>query len=975
MTFLPDAGQSLALDHAAGPLLVLGAPGTGKTAVLRERFVRLIEGGADPERVALVVRTREARARARRFLLERLRSSMGAVRVLTVHGLANLVMAQRFRDLGYDRPPRVLSAPDHFSRVSELLVGEDRADWPSCGAMLGMRGFADQVRQFLLRAQEGLAAPEDVVERAEAAGTSGWGEVGRFYRRYLQIMDQQGEVDFAGLVNQAAAAAGQGQPLFEHVMVDDYQEATLATERMVLELRPASLVVAGDAGSHVFSFQGTTDRPLRRFPEAFPGASMLTLEVPHRGAEVDREAWSMPHTSEEHAAVARELRRLRVQSGIPWNEMAVVVRRQGANLGGLLRALDDAGIPRAAPEGGLSLLSEPAVFPFVLALRWLARRAERDGLVESLLTSELAQLSPAVARSLVRSARAAGRPPSGALDHRGGLAPEEAEAVRSLGRVLDHAARAADRSVLDAFATLWRELPYSRRLVEAAEASALARRDVEAVLALGDAVSRAGERTDASVQAFLALLESGEDGPGPAGEAIDRTPPAVRVLTAHASAGLEFDAVVVVGAVEGNYPSLSRPEPMFDLALLEGEVRQSDRNRLRLEDERRLFGVVSTRARRRLLFTASESSGEEGAQTTRSRFVSELGLRWQPVGAPRSADPLTVAEAAAAWRRELADSSAPPGRRVAALDGLLALEVDPSRWWFQRDWTGTGRPLHETIRVSYSKVDRLENCGLQFVLSEELGLEGEAGYHAWVGHLVHRIIEDCERGSIARDEDALVAEAERRWQPQRFPSHAVSEAFRRTVTRRMLPAWLAAYGRTPALAGEIRFSFQFEGATVTGVIDRVGAVSSGGSQITDYKTGRSRSAARPEENLQLGIYYLALNRADELKGYRPAKAVELAFLKELRDGSVVRSQLAMNSSAQHEFAEAMAGRLAGLIHRLEELYRTEVYRPDPQANCRFCDFHSLCPLFPEGKELFPARARPVRADAAAGGPGGVEVRT
>src|SRR5262249_47744114 len=54
--FLPDAGQALVLEHDRGPLLVTGAPGTGKTAVLRERFVRLIEAGAAPGRGGLVVR-------------------------------------------------------------------------------------------------------------------------------------------------------------------------------------------------------------------------------------------------------------------------------------------------------------------------------------------------------------------------------------------------------------------------------------------------------------------------------------------------------------------------------------------------------------------------------------------------------------------------------------------------------------------------------------------------------------------------------------------------------------------------------------------------------------------------------------------------------------------------------------------------------------------------------------------------------
>ena len=88
--------------------------------------------------------------------------------------------------------------------------------------------------------------------------------------------------------------------------------------------------------------------------------------------------------SEEHAVVARELRRLHVEESVPWAELAVVVRRQRERLAGLLRALDDAAVPRATPEARLSLLSQPATHPYLLALRWLARPEERDALLKTL---------------------------------------------------------------------------------------------------------------------------------------------------------------------------------------------------------------------------------------------------------------------------------------------------------------------------------------------------------------------------------------------------------------------------------------------------------------------------------------------------------------------------------------------------------------------------------------------------------------
>ena len=111
------------------------------------------------------------------------------------------------------------------------------------------------------------------------------------------------------------------------------------------------------------------------------------------------------------------------------------------------------------------------------------------------------------------------------------------------------------------------------------------------MVAFSSAVAEAGSAADPSVEAFLASVDAGERGPGfSAWER--RETDAVQVLTAHGAVGREFHTVLVVGTVEGNFPSLTRPEPMFDLEALDRLVSQSDRNRARLEDERRLFRMV-----------------------------------------------------------------------------------------------------------------------------------------------------------------------------------------------------------------------------------------------------------------------------------------------------------------------------------------------------------------------------------------------
>jgi superfamily I DNA/RNA helicase len=168
-------------------------------------------------------------------------------------------------------------------------------------------------------------------------------------------------------------------------------------------------------------------------------------------------------------------------------------------------------------------------------------------------------------RALLRSARAEGRLPATALQADEGLTDEERENLTSLRSAL---ARAGERraSALDAFAALWRDLQCSRRLVARVERAHEARVDLEAVVDLARAVEAAAGSPDPSIEAFLGAVEAAEGAPELAG---DDEPgrDAVRLLTAHASTGLGFDTVFVVGAIEAaSQPR--RPEPMFGSAAL-----------------------------------------------------------------------------------------------------------------------------------------------------------------------------------------------------------------------------------------------------------------------------------------------------------------------------------------------------------------------------------------------------------------------
>ncbi len=965
----PDTKQQRVLTHPSGPLLVTGAAGTGKTAVLLARFAERIAAGADPERIVLVVAGPRARTHAQQALLRRLGRSLPALRVTTVHGLAFQLVNERAASAG-EPPPAVLDATAQFARVQGLLVDErEHADrWPTYRALLHLRGFADELRQFVSRAQESALAPDDIAMAAAERRLDGWAELAEFYARYLDELSRRGEVDFAGLLRRAAAVAAEGPPPLDEVLVDDYHDTTLAAEDLLLTLRSPCLIVAGDPASHVFSFQGTTDAPLLRFAERSRAAS-VELTTRHRAPHGTAiEAWSAAHGSEEHRAIARELRRIHVDDGVAWSELAVVVRRQGTDLQGLVRALDDAGVPRATTDATPSPALATSTRPYVLALRWLvASPQERDELVETVLTSELGGVTPATGRTLLRAMRAQGKPPASAVETDDGLTDEEHASLAALREALAAAAE-KQASVQDAFRELWRRLPYSSRLVAEAERSEHGAADLATAVDFARATADAAVSPDPGVASFVAALRAREGGPGTGAggvTAAEGRRDAVHVLTAHAAAGTEFDTVIIAGAVEGDFPSLARPEPMFDLDVLRTTRSRSDVNRARTADERRLFQMVLSRARRRALLTASHPHGEE-SQGIRSRFAEERSIEWRPVPDSPFESPVSIAEAAGTWRRELANRDAPAPRRLAALAALQALRVDPATWWYQHDWTA-GALRRDALRLSYSRMDRLENCSLQFVLSEELGLDPGGGHQAWVGKLVHRIIEEIEAGEVDRTPEAFERAVREAWQPQRFPSYAISQAELQNALGVVIPNWFERYGDLPAYddGTERRFEFEMDDATtISGKIDRIGPAPEGRTRITDFKTGRADNAGKPEDSLQLGIYYLAVQNCDDLEPFRPVAGVELAFLGGTRGKKDLRVlDWPIDPAEEAGYVTRVRERVSELIGRVHELDASGEYVASTAASCFFCRFQPLCPRYPEGGEVFPVEPRPV-AEAA-----------
>ena len=297
------------------------------------------------------------------------------------------------------------------------------------------------------------------------------------------------------------------------------------------------------------------------------------------------------------------------------------------------------------------------------------------------------------------------------------------------------------------------------------------------------------------------------------------------------------------------------------------------------------------------------------------------------------------------WR--LADRSAGPGERLAALVGVGRMTSDPADWWGGRDWT-SGAPLYsedEELRTSYSRLSALENCALQYLYATEMGLDPDETYQMWMGSMVHRIIDRCQREEIPRTVEAVHAALEEAWNPTVFPNRAI-EHRRFLDAKDMLRRWID--HESPDIErSEVRFQFPIDGALLRGRIDAVFRMQNGHLRVVDYKTSRyAPSKEDAQKDLQLAAYYMALRRDPELAELGEPGMLQLAYLGKghYREGFIRRHVAPRREEGYEDWAESL---LKELLARV----RSENFAPSPEADCTFCRFKTICPVWPEGAEV------------------------
>jgi superfamily I DNA/RNA helicase/RecB family exonuclease len=608
-----DEAQRRVVDHKGGPLLVLAGPGTGKTTTIVAAVAERIERrGVDPSRILVLTFSRKAAGELRDRITARLGRTTSEPLALTFHSYAYALVRREFVLAG-DQPPRLLSAPEQLLEIRRMLRGEvadGGANWPDrLRPALATRGFAEELRDVLMRAAERGLDGKALRQLGRRSGRDDWVAAGAFHDRYSARFDLAPvpAYDYAEIVRIAAsllarqATRQRERDAYDAVFVDEYQDCDPAQEALLRALAGdgRDLVAVGDPDQSIYAFRGADVRVLTSFPDRFRGpdgapAPVVALRTCRRSGPVllaasRRVARRLPAApagdtaahrqliprggsagqvricvadtqAQEAAVVADTLRRAHLADGVPWERMAVLVRSAQRQVPALRRALTAAGVPVTIAGDELPLADEPGVRPLLTLLR-CAVRPERldDDTAAELLTGPLGQTDSLGLRKLKR---ALGGVPLGEVltdlrqlravsDRVAAPAWRVASLLTTAGEQLD-----AGKSVEDVLWAVWRESGLAAQWEERAEYDSAADHDLDAVLALFEAAARF---TDAlplgSARLFLDSLTGQEIAGDTLAEHAVRED-SVRVLTAHRAKGLEWDVVVVAGVQEEVWPDL-----------------------------------------------------------------------------------------------------------------------------------------------------------------------------------------------------------------------------------------------------------------------------------------------------------------------------------------------------------------------------------------------------------------------------------
>ena len=894
VTFGPPTG--------GGPLLIIAGAGTGKTTVLTRRIAWLIEKGlAKPEEILALTFTEKAAGEIEERVDLLMPLGYSEIQISTFHAFAHKILSQHALDVGLPGDFKVITDTQAWMLMKKHLYDFDLDYYKPIGnpnkfihALLKHfnRAKGEEVtpHEYLDYAQ-GLKLEKDSVEIQEKNRIT---EVANAYHKYQKLLLDEGYLDFGDLINYTLKLFRTRpkilklyQDQYKYILVDEFQDTDLAQYQLVKLLAAQNnITVVGDDDQSIYKFRGASISNILKFQEDYPKAKEITLTENYRSTQTILDMsyrfiqQNNPERLESKLKISKRLKaetpdggkiavihaktgydeatqtidkiiELTEAENFNFNDFAILVRAND-HAEAFIAELSKRGVPYifVANRG---LYRKPFILDLLAYFRLLDNYHESENLFRVLNMQKF----KIAEEDLINY--------SGIAKRKTLSLYEVIKEVRNskpieelLNLIARHTRLASERPVSELIVKILDDLGLTRTLLEDSIQNSENRSLLEQFYRKAQKYEE--ENADKSLKGFLNQirleLESGDAGQMLSN--LEAGPEAVKVMTIHAAKGLEFECVFVVNMVDQRFPSRPRseqielPQELVKEILPEGDVH--------LMEERRLFYVAATRAKRFLYLTWADDYGGVTHKKP-SRFLVELGLE-----------------------QEIAKTG--PVGQVFFVKQPALINVK------------TKLKLPDTF--SFSQISTFLHCPLEYKYKYiyRLPLPGEAQLS--FGVTIHKTLEKFLKtmiqlnsqkqpdlfGKATNDKlqipkkELLIKFYNDSWVDDWFADKIQKQKYRE-LGPQLLNNFFEKFSKDPKLPKFLERSFKLKLGKYkfVGKIDRGDINSSGTIDIVDYKTGAVKDKLSTVDKEQLLIYQWAAE--EEFK--EKVKSLSYWFLNGLED--------------------------------------------------------------------------------------------
>lgn len=807
-------------------------------------------------------------------------------------------------------------------------------------------------------------------------------EVANAYHTYSQLLLDESALDFGDLINYSLKLFRERKSVlekyrkqFKFIMLDEFQDTNLAQYELIkLLAHPKNnLVVVGDDDQSIYKFRGASVSNILQFQKDFPKSKQIFLNNNYRNRQEildlsyefiklndpNRLEWQLAeqeskragkqenkkilnkklkaqikgkatievlageNLEEEIKLVVKKIADLKLEDKeVLWNDFAILVR---ANDGAkeFCNALDMAGLP-------YQFLSSRGLYGKEVVLDVIAYLKLLDNYHESSAVFRILNLPifDFTYQEIVNFNYFARKKAWSLFEVLKSFPNVNAQLKAKIDRVLklinEHTKIARWSNVSELIIAFVNESGYLKHLM--AEDSAKAN---ESIGYLNQFLKRAksfeANTDDMRVKEFLHELnleiEAGEQGSLPFDP--DSGPETIKVMTVHASKGLEFKYVFLVNMVDQRFPTIERKDPIqIPDDLVKEVVPEGD---IHIEEERRLFYVAATRAKEHLYLTWAPDYGGTRKKKP-SRFLLEAGLV-ENIEAEKKENKKEKESKRKKLERDLSLSKKITQKKKQEIvipsyfshTQLTAFKNCPYQYYFAHI---IKVPTRGKFVFSFGQAMHLTLQKLFELVREKRGL-GQ-------GDLFGETVTDDTQVNISLDEVLDLYES--CWVDDWYDSKGEKEKYRKKGKEIMEEFFNKYKDNWPQVESlEQGVNLKIGGYRIFGKIDRIDNCEDGGIQIVDYKTGRPKKqdAISLEDKEQLLIYQMAIEQAitkkvSNLQFYYLDNNTEINFLGKKKD------------------IEKMEEKIIDRINGIKEAAETGCFPAKPGPLCKYCDFNSIC---------------------------------